>query len=153
MKNNKLPYEAALEKLNAYIAENNMRHTPEREMVLMEICEMPQPFTTDQLTERCLPLRLSQGTVYNSLALFVSAQILHAFCRETGRTATEYELTTGDKSHIQVICTRCGRVMETSDKAIEHIVHSRKYSNFIPNHYSMRIYGQCKICRSRKNKI
>lgn len=147
-----VPYESALEHLNAYIAEHNMRHTPEREMVLMEICEMPQPFTADKLTERCQKLRLSQGTVYNTLNLFVSARILHCFIRENGRAATEYELTTGSKSHIQIICNNCGRLAEVHDKAIEHIVASRKYSNFVPHLYTMRIYGQCKVCRSLKNK-
>ena len=147
---NKLPYDTALGKLNAYIAANNMRHTTEREMVLNEICVMTQPFTAEQLAEHCRPLRLSQGTVYNSLALFVSARILHAFNRETGRTVTEYELAEEEKSHIQIVCTQCGRIAEAHDKAIEHIVASRKYSNFIPGHYSMRIYGQCKVCRKKR---
>ncbi len=146
-----LSYQAALERLNLFIAEHNKRHTPEREMVLMEISEMPQPFTAEQLAQRCLKLRLSQATVYNTLNLFVSARILHAFNREAGRTVTEYELMTGERSHIQIICTQCGRVTETHDKAIEHIVVSRKYSNFIPAHYSLRIYGQCKVCRRKKS--
>lgn len=148
----RLPYETALERLNAYIAEHNMRHTPEREMVLTEICDMPQPFKADKLTERCQKLRLSQGTVYNTLSLFVSARILHAFIRENGRAATEYELTVGEKSRIQMICTNCGRMVDLHDKAIEHIVNARKYNNFVPEHYTMRIYGQCKVCRSLKNK-
>jgi len=145
-----LSYEAALERLNAYIAQHNMRHTPEREMVLMEISEMTQPFTAEQLAQRCLKLRLSQATVYNTLNLLVSARILHAFNREAGRTATEYELMTSERSHIQIICTNCGRITEAHDKAIEHIVASRKYSNFLPSVYSMRIYGQCKACRRQK---
>ena len=147
-----IAYEEVLERLNAYILKHNMRHTPEREMVLEEICNLTQPFTADKLAEKCRPLRLSQGTVYNSLSLFVSARILHAFNREEGRTSTEYELTTGVKSHIRMVCTTCGRIAEIHDKAIEHIVQSRKYSNFTPGHYTMQIYGQCKVCRG-KNTI
>jgi len=104
----KLPYEEALTKLNAYIESHNMRHTPEREMVLNEICDMQQPFTAEQLTERCKPLRLTQGTVYNSLNLFILARILHSYVREAGRSATLYELAVGVRSTVVMVCTRCG---------------------------------------------
>lgn len=145
---NKLPYEEALRRLNDYIETHDMRHTPEREMVLNEICDMPQPFTADQLTERCKPLRLTQGTVYNTLKLFVVARILHSFIREAGRSATQYELAVGTKSSVFMVCTRCGRSVELRDKAaFEHIVAMRRYSNFVPESYSMRIYGHCKLCR------
>lgn len=145
-----LSYQAALDRLNTYITANHMRHTPERKMVLMEICEMPQPFTADKLAERCAALRLSQGTIYNSLALFVSARILHAYNRENGRTSTEYEIIHGEKSQVQIICIKCGRMAEIHDKAIEHIIKSRKYSNFTPDHYTMHIYGECKVCRKKR---
>jgi len=147
-KKSRLPYEEALTKLNDYIESHNMRHTPEREMVLNEICDMQQPFTAEQLTERCKPLRLTQATVYNSLKLFIVARILHSFVRETGRSATQYELAVATRSTVMMVCTRCGRTVELRDKtAIDHIVAMRKYSNFVPENYSMRIYGHCKLCR------
>lgn len=144
----KLPYEEALTRLNEYIESHNMRHTPEREMVLNEICDMPQPFTAEQLSERCKPLRLTRGTVYNSLKLFILARILHSFVRESGRSATQYELAVGARSSMMLVCTRCGRKVELRDKtAIEHIVAMRKYTNFVPESYTMHIYGHCKLCR------
>ena len=152
---NKLPYDTALGKLNAYIAANNMRHTTEREMVLNEICVMTQPFTAEQLAEHCRPLRLSQGTVYNSLALFVSARILYKLERTKGVISEQYKWALDAKDAMRIICTRCGREAHFTDKAIQQIVQNRKYANFVPAHFSLTIYGVCKTCRRlliRQNK-
>ena len=142
--------EASLERLNRYIAENGMRVSQVREMVLEQICLLPQPFTADQLAQACKAERISVGTVYNSLALFLSAQILHATNRQRGRAATEYELITGTHNRMQVICQKCGRVADIHDKAIDRLIQMRKYSNFNLQHYSLFVYGECKHCRRRK---
>ena len=146
----KLEFDEALNRLNAYIEEHHMRHTPEREMVLEEICKLPQPFTAERLYAVCKPLRLSQGTIYNSLSLFILARILHANSREHGRISTAYELTVGPKSRMQFVCIRCGRTVEFNDKAVAHIVRARKYTNFVPEYCTMVVYGQCKVCRRKQ---
>ena len=140
-------YDAALERLNRYIADQNMRYSQVREMVLAQICLLPQPFTADQLAKACKAERISVGTVYNSLSLFLKAQILHATNRQRGRAATEYELIAGTHNRMQVVCQRCGRVAEIHDKAIDRLIQMRKYSNFNPQHYSLFVYGECKHCR------
>lgn len=140
-------YKAAVTKLNAYIEAHKMRVSQVREMVLKQVCLLPQPFNADQLTKACAAERISVGTVYNALDLFLSAQILHASERQRGRAATEYELITGHQTRMQIICQRCGRVSETRDKAIERLIQERKYSNFNASHFSIFIYGECKHCR------
>ena len=145
-------YDAALERLNEYIADHGMRHTPEREMVLMCVCQLPQPFTADELEQACQNDRISHGTIYNALELFITAQILHANNRQKGRHATEYELISGNKIRMQYICQECGRTVEMHDKAISRLIRERKYSNFELQHFSLYVYGQCKICRSKKAK-
>ena len=66
------PYDAALVRLNTYIAEQNMRVSTVREMVLEQVCLLPQPFTADQLAKACQAERISVGTVYNALSLFLN---------------------------------------------------------------------------------
>ena len=145
-------YNTALEHMQNYLIAHNMRVTVERKMVLEQICLLKQPFTAQQLTEACLAQRLSRGTVYNNLELFLSAQILHAFTRQTGRIATEYELTNQPSPRLQFICTKCGRTVDMHDKAIERMIRERKYSNFELQTFSLTVYGQCKICRSSKRR-
>ena len=140
-------YEAALERLNAYIKDHNMRRSVVREMILEQVVALPQPFTAEQLAKACKAERISVGSVYNVLSVFIDAQIVHAFQRQRGQNATEYELTTVVENCIQMICGRCKRATTIHDKAIEHLIAIRKYSNFNPHHYTLFIYGECKHCR------
>ena len=123
-------------------------------MVLEQACLLKQPFTARQLEEVCKEERISTGTVYNSLDLFVLAQILYASKRQRGKAATENELITNRSSfRMQMICTKCGRVQDIQDKAIARLLQERKYSNFNMQNASLFIYGECKVCRKKTKKI
>lgn len=135
--------------MSTYIRSNNMRPSRVRNMVLEQLCMLPQPFTADQLVEACKAERISVGTVYNSLNLFILARILHAKERQRGRTVTEYELLPGNTMRMQIICENCSRVTEFHDKAIERLVRERKYSNFNIAHFTLYVYGECKLCRRK----
>ena len=137
----------AVKQLNTYVREKGMRPSRVRNMVLEQVCLLPQPFTAEKLVQVCQAERISVATVYNCLNLFLLAQILYAHDRQRGRAATEYELVIGKPMRIQMMCTRCGRLTEIHDKAIERLVKERKYSNFNLQHFSLFIYGECKICR------
>ena len=68
-----------------------------------------------------------------------------------GKAATEYEVITGEHHRMEIICQKCGRVAEIQDKAIARLIKERKYSNFTLQHYSLFVYGECKICRRHKS--
>ncbi len=121
-------------------------------MVLTQICQLPQPFTADQLLKACEADRISVGTIYNSLETFVDANILVAFERQMGKNAAEYELITGSANRMQIICQKCGRVTSFTDKAITTLIQDRKYSNLNMQHFSLFVYGECKICRKKTLK-
>lgn len=145
-------YNNAVERLNGYLKANEMRPSVVRNAVLEQACYLLQPFTAKQLVEVCKEQRISIGTVYNSLNIFISAQILHATERQRGKMATEYELITGNQHHMQIICQKCGRVSDIQDRAIARLIQERKYSNFTLQHYSLFVYGECKVCRRLKRK-
>ena len=140
-------YEVSLAKLNAYIATHNMRRSQVREMVLKQVCKLSQPFTADELEKVCAAERISLGTVYHCLELFIAMQILHAINRQRGQTSTLYEIIPGRQVNMQFQCGRCGRVVEIRDKAIDHLIRVRKYSNFNVDYYTLLIFGECKHCR------
>lgn len=144
-------YTNALERLNHYLKANDLRPSVVRTAVLEQACYLPQPFTAKQLVAVCQEQRISIGTVYNSLNLFISAQILHANERQRGKAATEYEVITGEHHRMEIICQKCGRVVDIQDKAIARLIKERKYSNFTLQHYSLFVYGECKICRRHKS--
>ena len=84
-------YEQLQEQLDEYILSHNMRPSKVRNMVLKAACQLQQPFTADELAEKCAEERISVGTVYNVLNLLILAQILHAIQRQRGKAATTYE--------------------------------------------------------------
>lgn len=145
-------YKAAQEKLFTYIRAQGGRPSKVRNMVLEQACLLPSPFTADQLIEVCAQERISVGTIYNALNTFIDAQIVHAITRQRGQSATEYEVITGVTNSLQMICTKCGRIADISDKAISRLVQERKYSNFNMLHFSLFVYGECKICRRKMIK-
>lgn len=151
MKNPQKAYKIAAERLEQYISTHDMRPSKVRMLVLGHICQLPQPFTADELLEVCRKDLISVGTVYNTLNLFVAAQILHATIRQRGRAATEYELMAGSQVRMQIICQNCGRVAEIHDKAIERLVKERQYSNFNMDYFSLYVYGKCKLCRRKQS--
>ncbi len=144
-------YRAAEAKLRAYIRAHadEMRPSKVRNMVLRQVCALPKPFTADQLVKACIPDRISVGTIYNSLKLFIDAHIVQGHTRQRGQMATEYELLTDHENRFQMICTACGRLVELDDKAITRLVTTRKYSNFNMAHFALYVYGECKICRRK----
>lgn len=129
-----------------------MRKSRVRNTVLQLVCQLPQPFTAAQLEEACQAERISIGTVYNCLDLFIMAHILHAIKRQRGIAVMEYELIGTNPVRMQVVCRKCGRVTEIHDQAIMRLVLERRYSNFVPEQYSLFVYGECRICPKHQKK-
>ena len=149
MKASENVHKAAEEKLREYIRSKQMRPSRVRNMVLEQVCLLPAPFTAEQLIEACAPERISVGTVYNALRLFVDAEIIHGIMRQRGRMTAEYEVITKEHNTFQIICPKCGRVANIDDKAITRLITERKYSNFRMGHFNLYVYGECKLCRRK----
>ena len=141
-------YKAAQAQLDAYVQAHEMRRSQVRNMVLEQICQLPQPFTAAQLEEVCKAERISTGTVYNVLHVLIEASLVRPYDRGIGQTVTEYELVTEvSRSHMQIICRKCGRRTFIYDKALQRLIIERQYSNFNMQNYTLVVYGECKICR------
>lgn len=142
-------YEKAHARLSAYIRANELRESSVRDAVLVQACLLTQPFTAEQLRVACLEEHISKGTIYNALSIFVAAGVVREYDRKIGQTVTEYELVTSERSHLQMVCNKCGRRAYFSDKAIMRLVNERKYPNFTPRRFSLIVYGECKVCRRK----
>lgn len=136
--------------LHAYEDSHGLRHTPEREWILHSLLEHPGTFTPTELYQWVSPHRVSRATVYNTLELFQSAQILHCLRQQTNSKRMQYEVALIPTNHIQRKCLRCGRVSDIKDPAIKKLIFDRRYTNFSISHFSLYIYGTCRICRKMK---
>ena len=143
-------YNHARSRLNKYVKAHGMRPSRVRNTVLEMAFNLHQPFTAEQLIEVCAIERISAGTVYNALKIFVEAEIISGQQRQRGHLLTEYEIISESPRHMQLICTKCGRVTDLTLKPIARDIEEHKYTNFQLHHYSLILYGECKTCRKKQ---
>jgi Fur family ferric uptake transcriptional regulator len=136
------------ELLANYLVEHQLRHTPERYTILAKICEL-QRFTIDELRSKLTDITISRATVYNTLSLLEDARLIQKLDKEFGVRTTQYELVHASDSSVQVICQRCGRVSTVRDTTISRMLADKKWSNFVPHHFSLYVFGHCKVCRRK----
>lgn len=141
-------YEKALAVLDDFIREHKMRHTIERERLLKIMSELDEPvFTVNDLNAKREEAHISIATLYNSLDLFVAARILYRLERGQGVPLEQYKWAIGTKNSMRILCTRCGRDAPFNDKSLLRIIKERSYANFVPDHFTIYVYGVCKACR------
>lgn len=138
--------------LRAYLDEHQLRHTPERFAILAAVCKLQQ-FTIDELRASLENLTVSRATIYNTLSLFEDAKLVYRLSKEFGVRTAQYELVKSSDSSVRIICQRCGRVGIVKDPTINRMLADKRWSNFVPDHFSLYVFGNCKVCRrSAKNK-
>lgn len=148
-------YRKAYDQLCSYLNEHNLRHTPERLSILTSVCSL-QRFTVDDLRYALTGILISRATVYNTLVLFEKAGVIRHIEKEYGVRAGQYELSFLKSSSVQIICQQCGRISEVKDSTISRMLADKRFTNFIPERFSLYIYGKCKVCRKKninKRKI
>jgi len=145
-------YDEALQKMRLYIDAKNLHHSPEREVILRHICRAQRPLTTAEVVKMVEKEHVCRATVYNVLGLLTQAEVLRVQYLQTSSRAKQYRLFAEKHCGIQMVCTRCGRVVELCDDNLESLIMNKKYNNFNPRHYALFVYGECKTCR-RKHKL
>lgn len=143
-------YKEAERKLEIFIAKNGLRHTLERYTILRHACNLGNPFTAGQLIERAAADNISKPTVYNTLRLLQTAQII--FNLGNRGLNAQYEVVTGGKIRMQLRCGTCGRTAALRDAVISDVVMGRKFNNFNISHFSLYVYGTCKVCKRLQGK-
>lgn len=132
-----------------FIKTKNLRHTPQRDKVLDVFLSTEKHVSVDELYKfvRKRHPDIGYTTVYRTMKLLSESGL----CGEIdfGDGVLRFEHKYGHEHHDHLICTRCGKFIETVKPEIEELQDAlaKKYS-FIPTKHKLQIFGICKKCLS-----
>ena len=145
----KISYETLLEQFKQLLRSNGLKFTKQRETILSVLYNHSGHFTPEELhlliKEKNPDLNIGIATVYRTLSLLESAGIVTSI--SFGTQGKKYEL--GLKAHHDhLICTKCGKILEFFDEAIERKQEriAREFGFTMEDH-SLKIFGICPDCR------
>ncbi|GAB4376793.1 MAG: Fur family transcriptional regulator [Calditrichia bacterium] len=145
-----LNFQNALQRLQQYLKENNLRFTSERVVILEEIFSFEDHFDAEQLFIhiREKENHISRATVYRTLELFHKIGIIKK--ENLGHGYASYELAMDRPHHDHMICVVCGKVIEFADDLIE-----KRQREICESHgmdmvrHQLQIFGRCKTHKSK----
>ena len=138
-----------VEEFSHYIADNGLKNTPQRRLIVEVFFRSGKHLSTEELYEQVKSEDngVGQATVYRTLKLLCDAGLAkeHHFDETTAR----YEPIEDDSHHDHLICTSCGKNIEVMDEEIERKQEELAQScGFILTSHRMVMYGLCSDCQN-----
>jgi len=152
-KNESIIVQEVIKIFSQYLEKNGLRKTPERFAILEEIYQRDDHFDAEVLYihMKTQNYRVSRATVYNTLDLLVSCDLVRK--HQFGKNLAQYEKAYGSKQHDHAVCIETGEVFEFCDPRIQQIKDMvSQILDFEITHHSLTFYGYSKSGREQLGK-
>jgi len=149
-----ISYETLLTQFKQLLRSNSLKFTKQREVILYTLYNHSGHFTPEELyrliKQENPELGTGIATIYRTISLLESAGIVTSI--SFGTQGKKYEL--GVKAHHDhIICTKCGKILEFFDEAIEKKQERiAKEFGFEMEDHSLKIFGICPECQKKNDK-
>ncbi len=130
-----------------YLKTKKLSFTKERKFILAQVFATDGHLEADEIFLRLRKAKkdVSRATVYRTLGLLVDSGLVRKVY--LGEDHIHYEHTFGHTHHDHLVCIKCGRVIEFSDKKIEKLqAKICQKSRFQEISHTVQIFGYCKDC-------
>lgn len=142
---------AASKQLSAYLAEQGLKATRQRDEVLRQFVSAGRHLSAEELyvlVKKATP-GIGYATVYRTLKLLAQAGLAHEQRFEDG--FTRYEYNAGSAHHDHLICTKCGAIIEFENDQIEKLqALVAKKNRFLVQSHKLELYGLCSGCQGKR---
>jgi len=136
-----------------YLDGRKLKLTPERKLVLQEMLQSPGHLEAEELLFNLRRKRrhASRATVYRTLELLVDSGMVRKV--DLGHGHSHYEMVADHPHHEHMVCLKCGKVIEFSDKEMEGDLNKLcKKSGFEHTTHRFEIFGRCGKCRKSRQR-
>ena len=139
---------AALSRAKALCAEQNVRLTTTRELVLQLLWQSHQPLGAyqlqDQLAEH-INKPVAPPTVYRALEFLLRLGLIHRIPSLNAYIGCPFP--NNEHSNLFMICNQCGTAAEVADKAVNKLLQCvSDRSHFTLQSQSLELFGLCPQC-------
>ena len=141
--------------LRKKIREHKYKFTSQRQVILQAFLDSKEKHLSAEdlyAAVRDENPDIGLATVYRSLELFTSLELLKKLDFGDGRSRYELNDRSLNHSHYHLICLGCGKVIEFSHELFLSDVKDKiqKDSGFHVVDYQLKFYGYCKDCAKKE---
>jgi Fur family ferric uptake transcriptional regulator len=141
-----MSHEVELKALGAYLEQNQLKHTKQRELILASFLKAKRHITSEDLYRvvREEHPNIGYTTVYRTMKLLVDAGLATEHHFDDGITRYEIE----QEHHDHLVCLKCGNIQEFECELIEETQNEiAKRHDFQVLRHRHELYGHCQACR------
>jgi len=146
-------------KWRAFAGHHNGRWTEARDLILDFLAQNPGHLSAKEIYTSLYTRnpQLGLATVYRTLEFLSQMGLLGRLMAADGQTRYEFHPPSPGAHHHHLICTRCGRIFDTTDFVAEEVELIRKMEKaikekhrFLVKDHQMTFYGLCPHCQAPK---
>jgi len=136
-----------------YLADNGLKHSRQREVILQYFLETGGHMTVDDLY-RVIHRKhreIGRTTIYRTLKLFCDAKLAESIELKDGLTRFEHHYKHSHHDHM--ICIECGTIIEFVSPEIENLQDEIADAyGFTMDSHRHQIFGVCQKCDQRRRR-